>query len=199
MDNGDKKSMHTSTTIAHALLGLVNCYKIYISSIHSVSVPLSYLVLDGWMPKVIRWTEKYSNYLDPKLEIILVTDASKYGVRALFLHKYDGGSKKAITHAWRSLLPAENNHSQIIRFGVKKFHRFIHGRRICLQIHHSSPLTIYGSPPKKKSYYDAHSILTSEMGYYTITLRLQSGLFTQSVKMVCPDQYQSSVSHSKRR
>lgn len=142
--------MHTSTTIAHALLGLVNCYKIYISSIHSVSVPLSYLVLDGWMPKVIRWTEKYSNYLDPKLEIILVTDASKYGVRALFLHKYDGGSKKAITHAWRSLLPAENNHSQIIRFGVKKFHRFIHGRRICLQIYHSSPLTIYGPPPKKK-------------------------------------------------
>lgn len=69
---------------------------------------------------------------------------------AALLHKYEDGTTKPIAHASRTLLPAEKNYSQIekealsIVFGVKKYHRFLHGRSFVLQTDHKPLLSIFG-------------------------------------------------------
>ena len=67
-------------------------------------------------------------HYDPKLEIIVTSDASSYEVSACILHKMPDGTKKPIAHASRTLLPTEKHFSQIekealgIIFAVTKLH-----------------------------------------------------------------------------
>ena len=69
----------------------------------------------------------------------------------MLLHRFEDGITKPIGHASRALLPAERNYSQIekwglaIRYAVKKFHRFIHGRTFVLQTNHKPLFSIFGS------------------------------------------------------
>ena len=90
-------------------------------------------------------------HFDPTLDIIVASDASSYGICACILHKLPDGSRKAVAHASRSLLPAENQYSQIeketlgIIFAVTKFHRYLHRRRFILQTDHKPLITIFGS------------------------------------------------------
>ena len=76
---------------------------------------------------------------DPTLDIIVASDGSSYGIGACILHELPDGSRKAVAHASRSLLPAEKQYSQIekealeIIFAVTKFHIYLHGRRFILQ------------------------------------------------------------------
>ena len=50
---------------------------------------------------------------DPLMDIVLVSDASKYGVGAVISHVFLDDGQKAIAHVSRSLTPAERNNSQI--------------------------------------------------------------------------------------
>ena len=81
----------------------------------------------------------------------ITSDASSYGIGACILHKLPDGSRKAVAHASRSLLPSEKQYSQTekealwIIFAVTKFHRYLHGRRFQLQTDHKSLITIFGS------------------------------------------------------
>ena len=90
-------------------------------------------------------------HYDPTLDIIVASDASSYGIGACILHKLLDGSRKAVAHASRSLLPAEKQYSQIekealgIRFAVTKFHRYLHGRQFILQTDPKPLITISGS------------------------------------------------------
>ena len=52
-------------------------------------------------------------HYDLKKELIIATDASKYGIGAVILHKFEDGSIKPIVHMHRFQLPAEKNYSQI--------------------------------------------------------------------------------------
>ena len=52
-------------------------------------------------------------HYDPTLDIIVASDASSYGIGAYILHKLPDGSRKAVAHASRSLLPAEKQDFQI--------------------------------------------------------------------------------------
>lgn len=69
-------------------------------------------------------------YFGLNLEIVVVSDASSRGVRAVISHVYP---KKTIAHAAGSLTPTERNHSQIekevlvITFAVKRLQKILYG------------------------------------------------------------------------
>ena len=52
-------------------------------------------------------------HFDPKINIVVTSDARDLRIRAVILHKYDDGTTKSIMHASRSLIAAEKNYSQI--------------------------------------------------------------------------------------
>ena len=109
-------------------------------------------------------SDLFLTHYDPKLEIIVASDASSYGVGACILHKMPDGTKKPIAHASRTLLPTEKHYSQIekealgIIFVVKKFHRYLHGRFFTLQTEHKPLITIFGSK-KGQPIYTANRLL----------------------------------------
>ena len=116
------------------------------------------------------------SHYDPKLDILVTSDASSYGIGACILHTLPGGTRRAIAHAYRSLLPAEKQYSQIekealgIIFVVTKFHRYLHGRQVTLQTDHKPLLSIFGSKKGLPVYYCQQ---TSTLGYHTIELQFQ--------------------------
>ena len=101
--------------------------------------------------KTTLTSELFLTHFDPKLNIIVASDASSYCIGACILHLMFDGSKKSIAHASRALLPAGKPYSQIekealsVIFAVTKFHRYLHGRFFNLQTDHKPFLTIVGS------------------------------------------------------
>ena len=53
----------------------------------------------------------FLTHFDPKLDLIVASDASSYGIGACILHKMPDGTNKPIAHASRSLLPTEKSYS----------------------------------------------------------------------------------------
>ena len=117
--------------------------------------------LDTEMPKCVRKDQKSPNIwfitnasqikYCPKLNIVVASDASGSGFRAVILRKYDDWTYKPIVLAARSWIAAEKNYSQnekevlAINFAKKKFHKFLHGREFLLQTDHRPLFSIYGS------------------------------------------------------
>lgn len=85
--------------------------------------------------KEILISDLSSAHFNPVTEIVV---PSEYSIRTVILHKYKNGNMKAVFPVSHSLIAAEKNYSQIqkealvIIFAVKKFHRFVHGRRFWL-------------------------------------------------------------------
>ena len=50
---------------------------------------------------------------NPQLPLCLAFDASSYGIGAVLLHQYPGGSERPIAYSSRTLLPSERNYTQI--------------------------------------------------------------------------------------
>ena len=67
--------------------------------------------MDPWMPRVIRKDQENPSDLSlthyhSTPDIIVASDACSYGIGACILRKLPDGSRKAVTHTSRSLLPA---------------------------------------------------------------------------------------------
>ena len=98
-----------------SFLGLANFYQVFIKNMHELRAPLNDL-----LKKDKRWklttecqaafekikttltSELFLTHFDPKLNIIVVSDASSYRIGACILHLMPDGSKKPIVHASRT-------------------------------------------------------------------------------------------------
>lgn len=89
-------------------------------------------------------------HYDALKPMVLTCDASPRGVGAVLSHLVNG-QERPIAFASKSLSPSEKNYSQLHRealaliFGVKKFHKYLYGRKFILQTDHQPLATIFGS------------------------------------------------------
>lgn len=147
-----------------AFLGLINYYGKFIPQLSTVAHPLNRLlgknVLWKWdkscqqafgmLKAKMASTEVLAHY-DQQLPLRLDCDASAYGVGAVLAHTYPDGSERPIAYASRTLSSAEKQYAQIEKeglaliYGVKKFHKYLYGRRFTLVTDHKPLLAILGS------------------------------------------------------
>ena len=147
-----------------SFLGMVSFYSSFVKEMRSMRAPLDDLKKKD---NKFVWTDECEVafnklkqtvdsdlllcHYDPKLPIIVAADASEKGLGAVITHRYPNGTEKAICHASRALTSAEKNYSQTEKeglaliFAVRKFHRYIYGRKFTLLTDHRPLLGIYGS------------------------------------------------------
>ena len=154
---------HDITTL-RSFLGLISYYSAFLPALHDARAPLNRLLQKDtpWMwsqdcqeafhhLKAMLKSSLLLTHYDPSLPLIVAADASNYGVGAVISHRFPDGSEKPIAHASRTLTPPEKNYGQIekealaIIFAVKKFHKFLWGRRFTLLTDHKPLLSIFGS------------------------------------------------------
>ncbi|CAH8528184.1 unnamed protein product [Schistosoma rodhaini] len=168
------RTMPTPTNIStlRSFLGLVSYYSAFVPSMHDIRAPLNYLLNKdiswNWTKecenafcklKTIISSELLLTHYDPSLPIVVAADASAFGLGAVISHQFPDATEKAIMHASRTLTPAEKKYGQIEKealalvFAVRRFHKFLYGRRFTLLTDHKPLLAIFGS----KSGVPAHS------------------------------------------
>ena len=151
-------------TTLQRFLGLANYYHNFIKNLNNIRAPLNEVLKKDkkwrWTPECLTAFDQikkaltsvlFLTHYDPKLEIIVASDANSYGVGACILHKLPDGTKKPIAHSSRTILPAEKHYYQVekaalgIIFAVTKFLRYLLGRFFTLQTDHKSLITIFRS------------------------------------------------------
>ncbi|EPB77334.1 ABC transporter, ATP-binding protein [Ancylostoma ceylanicum] len=146
-----------------AFLGMITYYAAFMPTMKDLRGPLDALLKKDvkweWTSKQLTAFEKLKKALsselnlahcDPRQKIVVAADACDYGIGCVISHRYADGSEKPIAHASRSLTAAEKNYSQIekealgIVFAVKKFHKYVFGRKFLLLTDHKPLLAIFG-------------------------------------------------------
>ena len=127
-------------------LGLINYYRRFISNFAATTSVLNDLLKDKvkcqWGDKQNKAFDKVKKVLcsasvlvhyDPKLPIVVESNASPTGLGAVISHILHNEEEKQISFASRTLRPTEQNYSQIekgaigIVFAVQKFHVYLYG------------------------------------------------------------------------
>ena len=143
-----------------SFLGMVSYYSVFVPKMRQMRGPLDDLEKNEkfeWLKvhqqsftslkKVLQSNLLLTHY-DPKRDIVIAADACEYGIGAVISHRFRNGTEKAVAHAGRALTQAEKNYGQIEKealalvFAVRKFHRFVYGRRFTLLTDHK-PLCQY--------------------------------------------------------
>ena len=143
-------------------LGLINFYSSFLKDKASVAEPLHRLLDNSqqW-----NWSKKSSEsfaetkkllssdallvHFDPRKPIVLVCDASPYGVGAILCHRLSNGREAPVAYYSRTLSSAERNYAQIdkealaIISGIKKFHNFLFGMKFEIQTDHKPLLGLF--------------------------------------------------------
>ena len=150
----------TNITQLRAFVGLINYYGKFIPQAAARMGPL-YKLLEkdhacGWTEecdsafqscKEMLTSDAVLVHYDSTKPIRLACDASSYGLGAVLSHVFDDG-EHPVAFALRTLSKAEQNYSQIEKealaliFGVKKFHKYLFGKRFTLVTDHKPLLSI---------------------------------------------------------
>ena len=145
----------TNVSEVRSILGMINYYQKYLPNLSTIFAPPHSLLERG---KSWKWTAEHQGsfrkfkellksskllvYYGPEKELILVCDASTYGLGAVLSHGMEDNTERPIAFASRSLSTAEKNYSQpdkealAIVLGVKKFHQYVYGRRFTILTDH---------------------------------------------------------------
>ena len=91
--------------------------------------------------ELLQSTELLAHFY-PAKELVLVTDASDYGVRAVLSHKMEGRNERPIGYTSRSLNGTKRNCSTLDKEALaiilrgKKFHQFLYGHSFTTKTDH---------------------------------------------------------------
>ncbi|CAL8136112.1 unnamed protein product [Orchesella dallaii] len=180
-----------TVTELKSFLGLVNFYGKFVHNFADFCEPLYKLTRSNvewqWTKSCDRAFERVKQVLsssetlvhfDPQLPIGISCDASSKGLGCVLFHRVMINNKpveKAIAYGSRIMSTTEQNYSQIekeglsIMFGLKKFYKFLCGRRFTLITDHKPLLAIFGSKSHLQSYAAARlhrwSIFMSQFEY----------------------------------
>ncbi|MES9884563.1 MAG: RNase H-like domain-containing protein [Sedimenticola sp.] len=155
----------TNVTELKSYLGLLNYYGAFLPDLSTILEPLHKLLRKNarW-----AWDKDCENSFVKTKELVLkcdllvhydsdkplklACDASAYGVGCVLSHIIDG-EERPIAFGSRTMTSSEKNYSQLERealaiiYGVKKFHKYLYGRRFVLVTDNKPLSTILG--PKK--------------------------------------------------
>ena len=146
-----------------SFLGLLQYYCKFLPNLSTLISPLNSLLQKNhpwrWTRDCERAFEEAKEALssaavlmhyDPKLPLILATDASAYGIGAVISHICPNGEERPIAYVSRTLTSSEQNYSQLdkealsIVNGVRKFHQYLYGQKFLLLTDHKPLTTILG-------------------------------------------------------
>lgn len=182
-----------------AFIGLINYYGRFFENLSTIVYPMNNLLKEhvefNWnaeckkafntVKKQIQ-DETHLAHYDPKLPLVLATDASPVGVGAVLSHIYPDGSEKPIQFASQTLSPVQQRYTQIDReaygiiFGIRKFYQYVYARKFIL-ITDNKPLSQILSPEK-----GLPTLSATRMQHYAIFLQS----FTYEIR------YRKSADHS---
>lgn len=150
-------------TELRSFLGLINFYGKFVPFLADICAPLYRLLQHDvqW-----KWTKEcetafvkvkaklMSNdvlaHFNPELSIGVSCDASPKGLGVVLFHRLPDGQERPIQFASKILTPTEQRYWQIEReglsiiFGVKKFFKYLYGRKFIMITDHKPLLAIFG-------------------------------------------------------
>ncbi|XP_016335635.1 uncharacterized protein K02A2.6-like [Sinocyclocheilus anshuiensis] len=152
----------TNVTELKAYLGLLNYYNKFLPNVSSILAPLHMLLRKDtkWTwgesqtkafkksKELLQSTDVLVHYSSEK-DLILSCDASSYGVGAVLSHRMEDNTEKPLGFVSRTLTPAERRYSQLdkealaIIFGVKKFHKYLYGRKFTICTDHKPLIFLF--------------------------------------------------------
>ncbi|KRX64960.1 Retrovirus-related Pol polyprotein from transposon [Trichinella sp. T9] len=159
-------NMPLPTNIAklRSFLGMCNYYTEFIPKLAEMCSPLNQLLRKDarwkWTAEHTKAVKRVKRLLNsplllthyhPEWPIVLAADASNEGIGAVVYHRLRDGTVKVIAHASKTLNAAQSNYGQIEKealalvYGVKKFHKYLWGRRFTLLTDHKPLVSIFGS------------------------------------------------------
>ncbi|KAL0151789.1 hypothetical protein M9458_052940 [Cirrhinus mrigala] len=138
----------TNVSELRSFLGLLNYYGKFVPNLSTLLHPLHRLLQANvkwqWSPQCAQafdackqqlLSSKWLAHYDPKKPLRLACDASPCGVGAVISHVLPTGEEHPIAFASRTLTAI---------FGVKKFHKYLYGRKFHLLTDHKPLLAILG-------------------------------------------------------
>lgn len=194
-----KMPVPKNTSEVKAFIGTINYYGRFIPNLSSILFPLNKLLRKDipfiWSKECDIAFNKAKNafindrilvHFNPKLPLILATDASSYGVGAVLSHRYPDGSERVIQYASQTFSNTQSKYSQIdkeayaIIYEIKKFFQFLYGNKFTLVTDHR-PLVQIFSP-------------TSSLPIYTAMRMQHYAIFLQGFDYII--QYKKSEQHA---
>ncbi|XP_024875936.1 uncharacterized protein K02A2.6-like, partial [Temnothorax curvispinosus] len=138
-----------------SFLGMVNHYGKFIPHLHEMKQPLEDLTRKNrtWLwdqthdlafnqIKKVMLSPLLLDHYDPSKTLIVAANACATGIGAVLLQRDSNGHERAVYHMSQSLTDAQRNYSQLEKEAlalvttVKRFHKFVWGRRFILQTDH---------------------------------------------------------------